>query len=47
VDHRAGLVGCGKSGTPTTGFDPRTVHPVARSLYFLSYPGLIEIHVGL
>jgi len=35
--HRAGLDRCGKSRLPP-GFDPRTVQPVAQSLYRLSYP---------
>ena len=34
---RAGLDGCEISRTPP-GFDPRTVLPVAQSLYRLSYP---------
>ena len=37
VDPRAGLDRCGKCHLPR-GFDPRTVQPVARSLYRLSYP---------
>jgi len=37
VGPRAGLDGCEKS-RPTTGFDPRTVQPVANR-YTDSYPG--------
>jgi hypothetical protein len=36
VGPRAGLDRCGKS-RPPPGFDPRTVQPVAQSLYRLSY----------
>ena len=35
---RGGLYWCGKS-RPPPGFDPRTVYPVAQSLYRLSHPG--------
>ena len=38
MDPRAGLNRCGKS-LPPPGFDPRTVKPIAQSLYRLSYPG--------
>ena len=34
----AGLERCGKS-RPSSGFDPRTVQPVAQALYRLSYAG--------
>ena len=33
VGPRVGLDGCGKSLSPQPGFDPRTVQPVAQSLY--------------
>ena len=39
VVPRASLDGCGKS-RPKTGFDPRTVQPIAQSLYRMSYPAI-------
>jgi hypothetical protein len=44
VGPKAGLDRCGKSGPPP-GFDPRTVQPVAQSLYQLTYPAHFNVGV--
>ena len=44
VGPRAGLERCGKISS-TQGFDPRTVEPIAQSLYRLSYAAYICIYI--
>jgi hypothetical protein len=46
VGPRNGPDRCGKS-LPLPGFDPRTVQPVVRALYLLSYPALRLLIVAL